>query len=34
VFDHATERGLPILLVTHDVADATAAGGRTMTLEA
>jgi len=34
VFDHATERGLPILLVTHDVADATAARGRTMTLEA
>jgi putative thiamine transport system ATP-binding protein len=28
VFDHAAERGLPILLVTHDEADAAAAGGR------
>ena len=28
VFDHAAERGLPMLLVTHDAADAQAAGGR------
>ena len=27
VFDHALERALPILLVTHDEADAVAAGG-------
>jgi putative thiamine transport system ATP-binding protein len=27
VFDHAAERGLPMLLVTHDAADAEAAGG-------
>jgi putative thiamine transport system ATP-binding protein len=27
VFDHATERGLPMLLVTHDPDDAAAAGG-------
>lgn len=27
VFDHAAERGLPMLLVTHDAADADAAGG-------
>ncbi len=27
VFDHARRRGLPMLLVTHDSADATAAGG-------
>ena len=27
VFDHALERALPILLVTHDEADAAAAGG-------
>ena len=27
VFDHALERALPILLVTHDEADARAAGG-------
>ena len=27
VFDHALERALPILLVTHDEADALAAGG-------
>jgi putative thiamine transport system ATP-binding protein len=26
-FDHATERGLPMLLVTHDPDDAAAAGG-------
>jgi putative thiamine transport system ATP-binding protein len=28
VFDHASHRGLPVLLVTHDDADARAAGGR------
>ncbi len=27
VFEHARERGLPVLLVTHDPADAEAAGG-------
>ena len=27
IFDHATERGLPTLLVTHDPDDAAAAGG-------
>ncbi len=27
VFDHARERGLPVLLVTHDPSDAQAAGG-------
>jgi len=27
VFEHARARGLPVLLVTHDVADAAAAGG-------
>ena len=27
IFDHATERGLPMLLVTHDPDDAAAAGG-------
>ena len=27
VFEHALERALPILLVTHDEADAAAAGG-------
>jgi len=27
VFDHALQRGLPALLVTHDAADAQAAGG-------
>ncbi|MEO6564451.1 MAG: ATP-binding cassette domain-containing protein [Casimicrobiaceae bacterium] len=27
VFDHAAQRGLPALLVTHDMADAQAAGG-------
>lgn len=27
VFDHATAHGLPVLLVTHDPADAEAAGG-------
>jgi len=28
VFEHAAERGLPTLLVTHDATDAEAAGGR------
>jgi len=28
VFEHAAQRGLPMLLVTHDFADAAAAGGR------
>ncbi len=32
VFDHATERDLPVLLVTHDPADAEAAGGRIQSL--
>ena len=32
VFDHVRERGVPILLVTHDAADAEAAGGRVLTL--
>jgi putative thiamine transport system ATP-binding protein len=32
VFGHAAERGLPMLLVTHDAADAQAAGGRVMEL--
>ena len=27
VFEHAAERGLPALLVTHDAGDAEAAGG-------
>ena len=27
VFDHARARALPVILVTHDPADATAAGG-------
>jgi putative thiamine transport system ATP-binding protein len=34
VFDHAKERGLPVVLVTHDVADATAAGGEVIRLDA
>ncbi len=34
VFEHAAQRGLPMLLVTHDVADATAAGGRVIGLDA
>ena len=34
VFDHAAERGLPILLVTHDAADAEAAAGRVLVLGA
>ena len=32
VFDHARERGLPVLLVTHDPEDAQAAGGRVLRL--
>jgi len=32
VFDHARERALPVLLVTHDAADAEAAGGPVITL--
>ena len=34
VFDHASTRGLPILLVTHDAVDADAAGGRVIMLGA
>ena len=34
VFDHARERALPVLLVTHDEADARAAGGQVILLEA
>jgi putative thiamine transport system ATP-binding protein len=34
VFEHAQRRGLPTLLVTHDAADARAAGGRVVTLDA
>lgn len=33
VFDHARAEGLPVLLVTHDQADAAAAGGPIVTLE-
>ena len=33
VFDHARERQLPMLLVTHDEQDATAAGGPVVRLE-
>jgi putative thiamine transport system ATP-binding protein len=33
VFTHATERLLPTLLVTHDIDDATAAGGPIVTLK-
>jgi putative thiamine transport system ATP-binding protein len=32
VFDHARERRLPVLLVTHDEEDATAAGGQVIML--
>ena len=34
VLDHATARGLPVLLVTHDAADAEAAGGPVLHLGA
>lgn len=33
VFAHAAARQLPVLMVTHDIADALAAGGRTVTIE-
>lgn len=33
VFDHAKARNLPVVLVTHDPADAEAAGGEVFTLE-
>ncbi|MEY2656041.1 MAG: hypothetical protein RLZZ524_3069 [Pseudomonadota bacterium] len=33
VFDHARERGLPTVLVTHDPADAEAAGGPVVRLD-
>jgi putative thiamine transport system ATP-binding protein len=33
VFDHARARNLPVVLVTHDPADADAAGGEVLTLE-
>ncbi len=33
VFEHAAQRGLPMLLVTHDAADAKAAGGPVIELE-
>ena len=33
VFGRAAERGLPVLLVTHDAEDARAAGGRVVMLE-
>jgi putative thiamine transport system ATP-binding protein len=32
VFDHARQRALPVLLVTHDEDDAVAAGGQVITL--
>lgn len=32
VFDRCRERGLPVLLVTHDAADVAAAGGRELAL--
>jgi putative thiamine transport system ATP-binding protein len=32
VFEHARAQGLPVLLVTHDAEDATAAGGPVVTL--
>jgi putative thiamine transport system ATP-binding protein len=34
VFDHARQRGLPVLLVTHDREDAAAAGGPVISLGA
>ena len=33
VFDHARARNLPVILVTHDPADAQAAGGKVFALE-
>ena len=32
VFEHAADRNLPVLLVTHDASDAEAAGGRVLSL--
>ena len=32
VFSHVTARRLPVLMVTHDIADARAAGGRILTI--
>ena len=32
VFDHARAQGVPVLMVTHDAADAEAAGGLVVTL--
>lgn len=32
VFSHAREQGLPVLMVTHDIADALGAGGPVITL--
>lgn len=32
VLDHAAQRGLPMLLVTHDAGDAQAAGGQVVTI--
>jgi putative thiamine transport system ATP-binding protein len=34
VFSHAAERRLPVLMVTHDIDDALASGGRILTIEA
>lgn len=34
VFEHAAERNLPVLLVTHDASDAAGAGGRILSLAA
>lgn len=34
VFDHAKDRGLPVILVTHDPDDAKAAGGAVITIGA
>jgi putative thiamine transport system ATP-binding protein len=33
VFSHAAARRLPVLMVTHDIADAIAAGGRVLTID-
>jgi len=33
VFSHAAARQLPVLMVTHDIADAIAAGGRVLTID-
>ena len=34
VFEHAAQRGLPMLLVTHDAADAQAAAGQVIEMGA